>query len=172
MIQRCQNHENKYYGGRGIKVCLLWRNSFEAFWDWALSSGYDDTKTIDRIDSSKNYFPSNCRWISHAEQNRNKPDNLKLTIGKKTLCITEWSRRSGISHSTIARRLDRGWSPRKAVFTSLERNGHHKFLTINGQTKSVFYWAKKFGVTPSTAYRRLERGLDIDEIFAGGCNGM
>lgn len=80
MNQRCTNPNRKHYkhyGGRGIKVCEEWRNSFEAFREWALSNGYrpDAARgecTLDRIDVNGNYCPENCRWITNAEQQRNK----------------------------------------------------------------------------------------------------
>lgn len=67
MKQRCYNPHNTsypYYGGRGIKVCHEWVTSFEAFYVWAISHGYNDDLTIDRIDNDGNYEPSNCQWIS------------------------------------------------------------------------------------------------------------
>lgn len=73
--QRCGNPQNKnfmYYGGRGVRVCIEWRDSFEAFRAWALANGYRDDLTIDRIDANGNYEPSNCRWLTQAEQNRNR----------------------------------------------------------------------------------------------------
>ena len=75
MITRCFNEKSKRYedyGGRGITVCDEWLNSFEAFRDWALSHGYSDELTIDRIDVNGNYCPENCKWATMAEQNKNK----------------------------------------------------------------------------------------------------
>lgn len=66
MITRCYNKKAKsykYYGYKGITVCASWRNSYNNFNIWALSSGYDDNLTIDRINSDGNYEPDNCRWI-------------------------------------------------------------------------------------------------------------
>lgn len=75
MKARCFNPNRKmyqYYGGRGIKVCDEWKDSFQAFYDWAMSNGYEDHLTIDRIDNDGNYCPENCRWVSVQTQNCNK----------------------------------------------------------------------------------------------------
>ena len=62
MKQRCYNKKNsgyKNYGGRGIKVCDEWLNSFENFYHWAIENGYEENLTIDRIDNDGNYEPIN-----------------------------------------------------------------------------------------------------------------
>ena len=80
MIQRCENPNTesyKNYGGRGISVCKEWRDDFTAFYNWAVSSGYDPDApfgkcTIDRIDVNGNYEPSNCRWVDMVVQRHNQ----------------------------------------------------------------------------------------------------
>ncbi len=77
--KRCSDMNNKYYGGKGIKLCDEW-NDYAEFRKWSLLSGYRDDIldngrnkqcTIDRIDSNKDYCPDNCRWVTASENSRN-----------------------------------------------------------------------------------------------------
>lgn len=74
MKQRCDNPHNQFYpryGGRYITYCVEW-TTFEPFMEWALSHGYSDDLTLDRIDNNGNYTPENCKWSTQAEQAANK----------------------------------------------------------------------------------------------------
>jgi len=70
MKQRCIDPNTinyKHYGGKGITVCKEWINDFDTFREWALSNGYNDKMTIDRIKTDKNYNPDNCQWLTRSE---------------------------------------------------------------------------------------------------------
>lgn len=77
MKGRCYNSNNgKYsiYGGRGITICEEWlgETGFVNFYNWAIANGYDDNKTIDRINVDGNYEPDNCRWVDASIQGYNR----------------------------------------------------------------------------------------------------
>ena len=87
MIARCENRNSdswKNYGGRGISICSEWRNDFLSFYNWAISHGYDDSLTIDRIDNDKGYEPNNCQFLSRSENTkkmlREKASNRERVI--------------------------------------------------------------------------------------------
>lgn len=111
-----KNYEYKSYGGRGIRVCQEWLDSFPAFMAWAIENGYSDELSIDRIDVDGDYCPENCRWATVKEQSLNRRDNHLVTAFGRTMTIKEWADESGLKYDTIERRLNAyGWSPEDAV---------------------------------------------------------
>ena len=115
---RCTNKNDphyKRYGGRGITVCDEWKNDFKAFYDWSVTHGYADDLTIDRIDNNDNYCPSNCRWVTVAQQNRNKRNVKYITYNGETHTIPEWTTILHLGKETIRERLKRGWNETEAI---------------------------------------------------------
>lgn len=124
MKRRCTNKnvpEYPRYGGRGISVCDDWKNSFDSFRTWALSTGYNEDAprgmcTLDRIDNDGNYCPENCRWVTQQEQMNNVCYNHRITYNGETHTIAEWSRIRNIPYSKILNRINRyKYSPEKAL---------------------------------------------------------
>ena len=123
MKQRCYNPNNTYYhryGGRGITICAEWKQDFKAFYDWAMSNGYTDELTIDRIDVNGNYEPSNCRWVTKEIQNKNTRRNINITYKGETHNVREWSSILNININTLYDRLRRGWSGEKTLSTPIK----------------------------------------------------
>lgn len=136
MHDRCENVKNRAfqnYGGRGIKVCTEWsgKNGFENFRLWAISHGYKEGLTIDRIDVNGDYCPENCRWATVKQQNNNQRDNHKLTYDNQTHTIAEWSDITGISQSLILARIN------KLNYSVGEALGYVPHVIKNGKARKV-----------------------------------
>jgi len=110
---KCEQYPN--YGGRGIKVCALWAESFESFLsDMGPAPTYKHS--LDRINVDGDYCPENCRWATPEEQARNKTTTQRLTYQGKTLTIMEWSNILSIPYKTIWARIKLSW-PIERVLT-------------------------------------------------------
>lgn len=106
MHTRCYNPNVDYYknyGGRGIKMCDEWigENGCRHFYEWAKKNGYKDGLTIDRIDVNGNYEPSNCQWITKAEQMSNMQKSIRLLYKGKKVSPVELSEITGIKINTV-----------------------------------------------------------------------
>lgn len=125
MKQRCENPKSpayEHYGGRGIQV--KWKD-WQSFREWALANGYEDGLTLDRIDVNGNYEPSNCRWITHAEQMRNTRKTRWLTFEGETKPLIEWCEILGVCFNTASGRVTRGWSdPYEILFGKKPKVGN------------------------------------------------
>lgn len=115
MIRRCRSKNRKdycRYGGRGIDVCDRWLK-FENF--LADMGEKPDGMSIDRKDNNGNYEPGNCRWATSIEQSANKRNNVLLTYLGKTQHVAAWASETGIKHSTIRKRISKGWTIERAL---------------------------------------------------------
>jgi len=128
---RCYNVRNgvyRHYGGRGIKVCDRWLESFENFYA-DMGEKPSAKHSIDRIDNNGNYEPENCRWATAMEQVHNrrprafKPSDY-LSFNGETLLIREWSQKLGLSVKSIRWRLREGWTTEQVLTTP--RNFKHR----------------------------------------------
>lgn len=124
MKRRCRNKHTKYfndYGGRGIDICSDWEEYIN-FKRWALSNGYADGLSIERIDVNVGYCPTNCKWIPRSEQNKNKRNTIRIKYHDKTYTIKEISKITGLSERTIMGRYERGWDAERIFNTKLMNN--------------------------------------------------
>ncbi|AGY48563.1 HNH endonuclease [Bacillus phage Spock] len=160
------------YGGRGISICDEWLakdNGFITFYNWATSNGYEEGLTLDRIDVDGDYTPSNCRWISNEEQQKNRTNNRLMTLNGVTKTITEWSESLGGKHTLVQGRLDLGWSEEDALtkpVTDMKSNQYGvKLVEHQGKKQSMKDWADEVGLPYHTLARRLNKGWDIDRAM-------
>lgn len=116
MRKRCTNPKAKNYdryGGRGITVCKEW-DDFTVF---LLDMGERPPgTTLDRKDNDGPYCKSNCQWATLSQQNRNTVRARKLTLNGKTMNVTDWEIRLGLSQGAIWHRLKKlGWPLERAL---------------------------------------------------------
>lgn len=138
MKERCNNPNGrtaKWYYEKGIRVCDEWLNDFIAFREWAVSNGYDYSKTrkeqsLDRIDDSKGYSPDNCRWVTHSENCKNTTRNIFISYKGKTQCLNDWSKELNIPIETLRNRVKRFDEPEK-IFDK-EKFNHRSNTGIKG----------------------------------------
>jgi len=121
------------WGGRGIRVCDAWRDSFEAF---LRDVGPRPSKahSIDRYPNNDGHYePGNVRWATPREQQSNKRSAHPLTFQGETLSVMDWARRLGMPQPTLANRIRRGWSTERALTTPSNLYHHHgvKLSTTN-----------------------------------------
>lgn len=119
MKNRCSNpkaHNFSLYGGRGIRVCDRWFNSFETFFQ---DMGFCPSQkhSIERIDTNGDYHPENCKWATAIEQANNTRRNRFLEFQGRKMTIAQWSRETGIAYANIYHRINHGWSIRHALTT-------------------------------------------------------
>jgi hypothetical protein len=115
MRARCEKPTKKHYknyGGRGISVCERW-GKFENFLS-DMGMKPSPFHTLDRINSDGNYEPSNCRWATRKEQNRNTRTNHMITYNGKTKSMAEWAELLQMNYNKLRSRIQRGWDIEKA----------------------------------------------------------
>ena len=119
------------YGGAGITVCDRWKNSFENF--YADMGERPLGSSIDRIDNSKSYDPSNCRWATRTEQAVNRSKTIFIEIDGELICKAHAAKKYGISRTTFSQRLKRGWSVETALKTppDIRRRSKLRFVEDN-----------------------------------------
>lgn len=102
------------YGGRGIKVCAEWANSFPAFLS-CVGRKPSPKHTIDRIDNDGDYRPGNVRWATRAENLRNRRNTRTVCVNGRTMPFVDAADLYGVHRNTAAYRLSRGWTVNQAL---------------------------------------------------------
>ena len=117
-LKSCPSYSR--YGGRGIRVCERWRESFEAFLE-DMGKRPSNAHSIEREENNGHYSPDNCRWATKSEQARNRRTSRMVTAEGKTQCLAAWAEETGIPYGTIMSRLVSGWTEQKAITEPVRR---------------------------------------------------
>jgi len=121
MKYRCNNPDSQMYhkyGGRGIKVCVRWNESFKNFiTDMGMRPS--PKHSIERIDNNGDYTPSNCKWALSIDQMNNRSVSVFYAYNGISKTATQWGREFGLNDVTLVRRIKNGWSMEKALTTPL-----------------------------------------------------
>lgn len=133
MKTRCLCPTNKgfpSYGGRGIKICDRWRDSFENFY---ADMGKRPSKkhSIERINNDGDYEPENCRWATQKEQCNNQRTNRRIVVNGETLTMSQIADRAGLPYATIKARVKRNTPPEKLMRQPVptHRRGRYRAAT-------------------------------------------
>jgi hypothetical protein len=164
MKKRCyQPSQDSYpsYGGRGIKVADEWKDSFERFFS-DMGDSWEPGLSLDRLDNDLGYCKENCRWATAVEQQRNKRNNVLVTLDGVTKTAAEWDCIKGYKANTVANRMLRSQlSEEEAV----NKDPGSKKYTIGGDTLTVREWAEKANIPIYIVYVRLSKGMPMEQVI-------
>lgn len=160
MRTRCMNFMDSrfpQYGGKGIKVCDSWAESFEEFYKDMGDRPHNTT--IDRIDNSKGYFKDNCRWATPMEQTLNRDETVWLTYKGETMCMTHLCEKFGMSRVMLKDRLKKGMSLEEAIESPRQKPRYK--ITLNGISMKKMDFIKHHGLSATTIARLEKSGLSL-----------
>ena len=167
MKRRCYNKHNEHfdrYGGRGIIVCDEWKTDFMNFYDWAMSNGYDDKLSIDRINNEGNYEPSNCRWANQKQQIVNSTAAIKCSLGGNIVSLSDIADILGVSFKRIRRivhMLNNGYDMNEILSLSKKDDSFMFAEETDAVTKQIVDLKPKW-FTPKPFDRVITRGDNND----------
>ena len=186
MLSRCYNKNHQayeHYGKRGIGVWCKWRTDFSYFLEWALSSGYKEGLSIDRINVNDGYYPYNCRWVDMTVQGRNKRNTIKVNYNGEELALVDLAESLHMSPQLLYQRVvgqnlpvniaierplysrggRKGYIKKNSVDPHVKKDAHP--LTYKGRTQSLYYWCKELGLEYTPTYKRWHRGWSPEKLF-------
>lgn len=175
MKARCYDETRecyKNYGGRGIRVCDRWLNSFELFFkDIGPKPGPE--YTVDRMDNDGDYEPDNCRWATRQEQSNNRRNSKLIQYRGSLRSLSEIARLHNLSPKTLARRvagqkldehvLDNNVAPTAGT----DHPNADVLYEMNGCSKNLFAWCRELNLNYRTIhYRIFKKGMAFKDAIS------
>ncbi len=128
MKSRALNPKSEHfdrYGGRGIKICSRWLDSFENFFE-DMGNKPSASHSIHRIDNDGDYTPENCCWATKKEQARHRCSSRLIEHNGATKTLAEWAENAGMDIRSLWQRIKRGWSFDESINDPLTRRKKYK----------------------------------------------
>jgi len=120
---------SRYYtcGALGVKMCDEWVNDFGAFYNWAISNGWERGLQVDKDILSKEkpgklYSPNTCLFVTSKVNNNHTTRSRILTYNGVSMSVQDWAEKISIPHITIRSRLNNGWSHERALTTPVYKH--------------------------------------------------
>lgn len=149
--EKTNSFEN--YGGKGVRVCKEWEESFESFMKWALANGFEEKLTIDRIDPNGDYCPENCRWITIKDQENNRSNNVYYEYNGECLTIPQLAEKYGINKRTLFWRINsKNMSIKEAIETPIDTSRNQSSAKKHAGLAEK---CKKHGLRYQTVWQRM-----------------
>lgn len=106
MISRCNDLGNKYYGGKGVKVCNEW-NDYNLFAEWAINNGYHNKAQIDKDINGNGllYSPQTCIFVTAAINISNRSTSKKYSYNSGYFTLSEIAQQTGIPYHLLKGRI-------------------------------------------------------------------
>lgn len=162
MKRRCnaEGHTSYHrYGGRGIKICSRWNDSFENFYQ-DMGNRPSPEHTLDRIDNNEGYGPTNCRWATREEQAYNRKTTLHITLPDGEIITTkEAMLRFNLNKQTLLSRyhsnisLDKKLSPLNIL---------HKY---KGEEYTLAQLSEMSGIPRTKLNTSLYNGMSLEKAL-------
>lgn len=160
---RCNNMMNDHYanyGGRGIKVCDEWDNSYSAFKKWVLDNGYilglsKKEQSLDRINVDGDYEPNNCRWVNAEVQTRNRRNMIETVFNGEKVLLVELAERYNIRYDAVYQRYCKGVRGDDLIKPLFKAPTYE----VEGCTLTIKELSEKYNISRTAILNRINKGL-------------
>lgn len=120
MKKRCYSPKEKCYkdyGGRGIKVCDRWLESFDNFFEdcLVLDNAFNKGYSIDRKDVNGHYEIRNIRFVTHKEQCNNRRYHHLIEYNGEVKTLSTWAETYGLTNDFLKDRIKLGFTFEEAI---------------------------------------------------------